>query len=360
MTIFEKIIAREIPATIEYEDNDIIAIQDIAPNAPVHILIIPKVVIPSVNQLEEQHHQLIGKVFSVARSIAEKHGIAESGYRIVTNINSDAGQTVFHLHFHLLGGALLGAMNQQETINAAGKSKSLNNLRGIRDVSMFAVAAIGLAIVFNSMNPKRIPWLKPTFEHTQASDALLGLTTPTESTNATHIQSQPTPNEPTSTALTDGAEATEIAHLESSQKEKFSSQEKPNAKSGVVSATPESAQKDKTPTFTPQPGVVLEISLSQFKRLLAGPHFLIDARTASSYGAGHIGKAMNVYGGEVESRIPELLGVVPTDKVILIYCDGGECELSHHVADALKQFGYGPICIFTGGWAEWTKSKAAH
>ena len=360
MTIFEKIIAREIPATIEYEDDDIIAIQDIAPNAPVHVLIIPKVVIPSVNQLEEQHHQLIGKVFTVARSIAEKHGIAESGYRIVTNVNHDAGQTVFHLHFHLLGGAALGAMNQQVPINSAGTSKTLKNLGGVREISMFVVAAIGLAIVFNSMNPKRIPWLKPTFEHTQASDALLGLTAATESPNVTKNYTQPIAHEPSSNTLVDKGGTAEITHQNSSQKENFSLQEKPNTKSGVVSATPESAQKDKTPTFTPQPGVVLEINLSQFKRLLAGPHFLIDARTASSYGAGHIGKAMNVYGGEVESRIPELLGVVPTDKVILIYCDGGECELSHHVADALKQFGYGPICIFTGGWEEWTKSKATH
>lgn len=110
-TIFERIIAREIPSSIEYEDDEIIAIRDIAPSAPLHLLIIPKRVIKSVDALEENDVQLIGRVLLVARDLARKHGVAEQGYRIVTNCNDHGGQTVFHLHFHLLAGEPLGRMN---------------------------------------------------------------------------------------------------------------------------------------------------------------------------------------------------------------------------------------------------------
>jgi len=106
-----------------------------------------------------------------------------------------------------------------------------------------------------------------------------------------------------------------------------------------------------------QPGVVKEITKAQFIKLMKQPHFLIDARTAESYGKGHIGNAVNYYGGEAQMQIPDMLANVPRDRVILIYCDGGECELSHHIADVLKQFQYGPMYIFTGGWAEWSTGQ---
>ncbi|MFN6135808.1 MAG: histidine triad nucleotide-binding protein [Bacteroidota bacterium] len=110
-TIFERIIAREIPSTIEFEDDRVIAIRDIAPSAPVHVLIIPKRVIRNVDDLAEQDAELIGHVFLVARDLARKYGVVDNGYRIVTNCNEHAGQTVFHLHFHLLAGEPLGRMN---------------------------------------------------------------------------------------------------------------------------------------------------------------------------------------------------------------------------------------------------------
>ncbi|MFN3306103.1 MAG: histidine triad nucleotide-binding protein [Candidatus Kapaibacteriota bacterium] len=103
-TIFSKIIRKEIPADIVYEDNDVLAFKDIAPQAPVHILIIPKKEIPTVNEIEEGDATLIGKLFLVAKQLATKFGISESGYRLVINCNKDAGQAVYHLHLHLLGG----------------------------------------------------------------------------------------------------------------------------------------------------------------------------------------------------------------------------------------------------------------
>ena len=121
-TIFERIIAREIPSTIEYEDDEIIAIRDIAPSAPLHLLIIPKRVITSVDALTGDDATLVGRVFLVARDLARKHGVAENGYRVVTNCNDHGGQTVFHLHFHLLGGEPLGRMNSKPSPPAAAKS----------------------------------------------------------------------------------------------------------------------------------------------------------------------------------------------------------------------------------------------
>ncbi len=103
-TIFLRIIRREIPAEIEYEDDEIIAIKDINPQAPVHILIIPKKHIRTLNDLSEEDIPLIGKMTFVAKQLAEQKGIADSGYRLVWNCNRDAGQTVFHIHLHLLGG----------------------------------------------------------------------------------------------------------------------------------------------------------------------------------------------------------------------------------------------------------------
>jgi len=109
MTIFSKIINREIPADIVFENERIIAIKDIAPKAPVHILIMPKKAIKDLQSVEEGDLALIGECVKVAQSLAEEYGI-EEGYRLLTNNGAPAGQSVFHLHFHLLGGRPLGVM----------------------------------------------------------------------------------------------------------------------------------------------------------------------------------------------------------------------------------------------------------
>ncbi|MEJ5287399.1 MAG: Bis(5'-nucleosyl)-tetraphosphatase (asymmetrical) [Candidatus Kapaibacterium sp.] len=103
-TIFGKIIRREIPADIVYEDEEVLAFKDIAPQAPIHILIIPKKEIPTANDIQEEDAPLIGKLFIVAKKLAKEFGVDESGYRLVINCNKDAGQAVYHLHLHLLGG----------------------------------------------------------------------------------------------------------------------------------------------------------------------------------------------------------------------------------------------------------------
>lgn len=106
-SIFTKIIKREIPASIVYEDEEIIAFNDINPQAPVHILIIPKKQIPTINDVEIQDAELLGKLLLAAKKLALENGIAEDGYRLVFNCNSGAGQTVFHIHCHLLGGRIM-------------------------------------------------------------------------------------------------------------------------------------------------------------------------------------------------------------------------------------------------------------
>ncbi|MDY0050568.1 MAG: histidine triad nucleotide-binding protein [Halothiobacillaceae bacterium] len=103
-TIFMKIIRREIPARIVYEDDDVLAFHDIAPQAPVHVLIIPKTPIATLNELTDAQAALVGKLVLTAARLARELGIDESGYRLVTNCNADGGQTVFHIHLHLLGG----------------------------------------------------------------------------------------------------------------------------------------------------------------------------------------------------------------------------------------------------------------
>ena len=106
-SIFTKIIKKEIPAQIEYEDNEIIAFKDIDPKAPFHTLIIPKKQIPTINDLEDADAELMGKIFIVASKLAKKYGIDQKGYRLVFNVNEEAGQTVFHIHCHLIGGRKL-------------------------------------------------------------------------------------------------------------------------------------------------------------------------------------------------------------------------------------------------------------
>jgi histidine triad (HIT) family protein len=108
-TIFSKIINREIPADIIYETDDVLAFRDIDPKAPVHILIIPKKVeIPKVTDINgKEHANLLGEMFDVANKIAKDTGIAEEGFRIVINCGSKAGQAVYHLHMHLLGGRIM-------------------------------------------------------------------------------------------------------------------------------------------------------------------------------------------------------------------------------------------------------------
>ena len=104
ITIFSRIARREIPAEIVFQDADITAFRDITPAAPVHILIIPNKSIRSLNEATVDDEQLLGKIMLTALSLAKELGIADSGYRIVMNCNSDGGQSVYHLHFHLLGG----------------------------------------------------------------------------------------------------------------------------------------------------------------------------------------------------------------------------------------------------------------
>jgi histidine triad (HIT) family protein len=101
---FCKIVAGNSPATILYHDEQVTAFRDLHPVAPTHILIVPNKHIESVNELEPEDEALVGHIFSVARILAEREGIDSSGYRIINNIGVHGGQTVFHMHFHLIGG----------------------------------------------------------------------------------------------------------------------------------------------------------------------------------------------------------------------------------------------------------------
>jgi histidine triad (HIT) family protein len=102
--LFCNIVEKKIPATIIYEDEDVIAFEDITPRAPSHLLIIPKQHIASLNDLDEKHIHLAGKLLHTANKLAKILGYSEQGYRVVMNCGKDAGQTVFHMHLHLLGG----------------------------------------------------------------------------------------------------------------------------------------------------------------------------------------------------------------------------------------------------------------
>ena len=118
-TIFSKIIAREIPADIVYEDDKALAFSDVNPQAPVHLLIIPKKPIATINDIASEDEALVGHLFTVAAKIAADKGFAEDGYRVVMNCNEDGGQTVYHLHLHLLAGKPLGWPPYQERLKKA-------------------------------------------------------------------------------------------------------------------------------------------------------------------------------------------------------------------------------------------------
>ena len=105
-TIFKRIIDREVPAQIAYEDERCLAFHDVSPQAPTHVLIIPKKEIPTVNDLTDQDRELVGHLFLVAAQLASQLGLS-GGYRLVVNCGPDAGQAVPHLHLHLLGGRSL-------------------------------------------------------------------------------------------------------------------------------------------------------------------------------------------------------------------------------------------------------------
>jgi len=105
--LFCKIIAREIPASIVYEDERLIAIKDINPQAPTHLLLVPKRHIPTLNDLAAGDDQIVGELVRRAAAIAKDQGIDAGGFRTVFNTNRDAGQTVFHIHLHLIGGRSL-------------------------------------------------------------------------------------------------------------------------------------------------------------------------------------------------------------------------------------------------------------
>ena len=109
-TLFEKIIAGELPAAIVHRDDRVTAFRDIRPVAPTHILIVPNKPIPTANDVADTDEALIGHLFTVARDLTRKEGIADNGYRLIVNCNAHAGQEVYHLHLHLIGGRPLGPM----------------------------------------------------------------------------------------------------------------------------------------------------------------------------------------------------------------------------------------------------------
>ncbi len=110
-TIFSKIIRREISEEgIVYQDELVTAFRDISPRAPTHILIVPNKVIPTVNDVEAEDELVMGRLFTVAKKLAQQEGIAEDGYRLIVNCNAYGGQEVYHVHMHLVGGRPLGPL----------------------------------------------------------------------------------------------------------------------------------------------------------------------------------------------------------------------------------------------------------
>ncbi|MDA0147852.1 purine nucleoside phosphoramidase [Vibrio sp. LaRot3] len=109
-TIFSKIIRKEIPADVVYQDDLVTAFRDINPRAPSHILIIPNKLIPTVNDIEADDELTMGRMFTVAKQLAKQEGIDQDGYRLIMNCNAHGGQEVYHIHMHLVGGRPLGPM----------------------------------------------------------------------------------------------------------------------------------------------------------------------------------------------------------------------------------------------------------
>ncbi len=107
-TLFGKIIRREIPATLVYEDEHVLGFHDIDPKAPIHVLFIPKAYIPTLDDARPEQAELLGRLMLAAAGFAREQGFAEDGYRVVMNCNRDGGQTVYHIHLHLLGGRQMG------------------------------------------------------------------------------------------------------------------------------------------------------------------------------------------------------------------------------------------------------------
>lgn len=107
--LFCKIIKKEIPSDVVYEDEEVLAFKDIHPAAPVHILVIPKKHISSLVELQEQDIAVVGKIYQVINQIAKEQGFAQKGFRVIVNCGEDGGQEVGHLHFHVLAGKKLGA-----------------------------------------------------------------------------------------------------------------------------------------------------------------------------------------------------------------------------------------------------------
>jgi histidine triad (HIT) family protein len=102
--LFCRIVKREIPASIVYEDDQVVAFNDINPQAPMHVLVVPKRHIASLNDLQAEDDQIVGEMVRRAAALAKERGLSERGFRTVFNTNRDAGQTVFHIHLHLVGG----------------------------------------------------------------------------------------------------------------------------------------------------------------------------------------------------------------------------------------------------------------
>jgi histidine triad (HIT) family protein len=109
-SIFARIIAKEAPAEIVYQDDLVTAFKDIHPQAPIHILIVPNKEIPTVDDVSPEDELMLGRMFTVARILARDMGIGDTGYRLIVNCKNDGGQEVYHLHMHLLGGRSLGRM----------------------------------------------------------------------------------------------------------------------------------------------------------------------------------------------------------------------------------------------------------
>ena len=107
-TLFEKIIAREIPAQIVYEDDLVLAFRDVKPQAPTHVLVIPKKPIPRIAEAKAEDHKILGHLLLKAAEVARSLGLAQSGFRLVFNCGDDAGYSVYHIHLHLIGGRKLG------------------------------------------------------------------------------------------------------------------------------------------------------------------------------------------------------------------------------------------------------------